>query len=397
MSAAHPTPYDLVGYAAGTLTDPAAAAAIADHVVNCGVCAAEVADYAALSAALHVPAVADPAADAALWAAVTSRLGLDDQPPQADPTVTTSTATPAAADAAAVAPGAYDTPDADGGVVVDLGRRRAGRRGWTAATRVAAVAAVVIGLVVVGVGPGSVLGGRGGLATAQAAEVLQAAAAQLRDVATARLRSTGTTTFTTRPLGVYGPAVIQIELDGQGAIRFGHGSTERVRTRPVRLPEGLPLDASDIAATVTEGITIGNDTWLRQDDGQWRPHPGRPGPISAAVSSADLPERLLAAAEGAVTDAGRVHLDGVDTRQVTYPVSFDAAQVSGDDQRGTVTGTVTVWVGVDDAVVHQVRFVGSEDADGILGLPIPGRYDYELTVALYDFGAPVTLTPPPTD
>lgn len=86
---------------------------------------------------------------------------------------------------------------------------------------------------------------------------------------------------------------------------------------------------------------------------------------------ADLPDRLLAAAEAPLTDGRRVDVDGVATRQVFYPVTFDASAVTGDDQRGTVTGTITVRVGVPEAVVHQLRFVGTEPVDGVLGLRSP--------------------------
>lgn len=193
-----------------------------------------------------------------------------------------------------------------------------------------------------------------GAAERQASTILRLAAEKL-DRATARItfdatmRTSGTPAFTT-------------DVEGTGAI----ASPDRLHLKAqVRQSVG---PASDF-----ELIATREGTWFKLPDGYWTAMPAMgAGLDSLTLEPAEI-RRMLEASGGRVEDLGIERIGGTRVRHLRYSVE-------------SVAATADVWVGEADGLLRRLRSSASA-----------GMIRTEQTLTLHDFGAKVTIEPPPKD
>lgn len=146
-----------------------------------------------------------------------------------------------------------------------------------------------------------------------------------------------------------------------------------------------------------EVVVVGGDAWIRNPDGTWSELPGVHGPFGPAVLDPESVARFLEVAEG-VEDLGTETLDGVEVRHYRFTVPAGAF-----DERSDFSTTAEAWVGVDDDLVRRLRLASEGSSQGpeideetVRG-SVSATWRTETTVRLSDFGAPVDVSPPPAD
>lgn len=145
-----------------------------------------------------------------------------------------------------------------------------------------------------------------------------------------------------------------------------------------------------------ELVVVGRDAYLRQADGTWVRLPGAPGSFGPVLLDADAALAALRHPEGGIEDLGVETLDGERVRHVRFGVDGDRLGRAGVRFRSEV------WVGTDDDLLRKLTLstqgsLGPDEAAtaraGLAGLSLD--WSASTTLRLSDFGADVTVEPPP--
>ena len=248
-------------------------------------------------------------------------------------------------------------------------RRRRWRPPVSLAAGLAAAIALVVTLVAV-LGPGS---------TPPAyAAILHEAAVHTAAEKSARFGLTG---------------AIGLSLRGQNTtvVVTGTGATifpDRGELTEIGTLLGRPLLRQDI-------VSVGNRVWTRTSGGQWLLVPIPPdhtSPIDQALAyPAQALDDLTRVGSG-YRSLGTTTIGGTRVRQIQLTIPGDAFHPFGNLPQRASRWTVVVGVSQAGLILRRITVTG-RGVVALLGLQVPFTYSLQLT--LRDFGARVSIQPPP--
>jgi hypothetical protein len=249
------------------------------------------------------------------------------------------------------------------------GRRRRWRPAVSLAAGVAAAIALVVTLVAV-LGPAS---------TPPAyAAILHEAAAHTGAEKSARFDLTGAI-----GLSVHGHN-LTAALSGTGASEFpNRGELTEVETL-----SGKPL-------LQLETVSVGDRVWTRSSGGQWVLVPMPPDHASPIDQALDYPAQALddlTRVGSGYRSLGMTTVNGTRVRQIQVTIPGDSFNAFGDFPQRVNHWTVVVDVSQADLVLRRLSITG-RGAVNLLGTQ--ELFTYSLQLTLRDFGARVSIQPPP--
>lgn len=176
----------------------------------------------------------------------------------------------------------------------------------------------------------------------------------------------------------------EMSVSAEGAIRFPDRMRLDGEMTVAKAEPSLPVDLSG-----TFGVAVDGDvTYTRGPDSAWVAVPGAMGPLGPLMADPDGLARLIGAARGDVSDLGEEELDGFRVRHFRFSVDAGVFAPAGTDAEGSVD----VWIGVDDSIVHKMVSTSSSDFGDPSGFS--SSMEASMTLELYDFGADVTVEIP---
>lgn len=179
---------------------------------------------------------------------------------------------------------------------------------------------------------------------------------------------------------------VELTISGTGAVRFS--DTMRIDGEiQIQAAAETSLTGTYEFAVAVDGLT----TVVRSPDGSWVEVPAPVGPLTPILADADGVASLLTGAKGTVDDRGRENLDGFRVRHYRFDVD---SEVFGNGT-ARANGSVDVWIGVDDGVVHKL--VASSSAHHQDPSGFESRMDSSMTLELFDFGTDVSVAIPEAD
>jgi len=216
-----------------------------------------------------------------------------------------------------------------------------------------------------------------------------------------------------RITGSSGPLTAGRSLQADGSVDFAsRQATFRVTT------ETGSIDAVIDGAVVYERIpqlapAVGRKTWLKIDFRTAGQLAGVPGVSSVLESQPSDPSQTLSylrGASGPMTTLGHARVRGVATTHYRVPVDLNRAAASlGPDQQAALrqeidelglktTFPMEVWIDGQGRVrrMHLVQDYSQVNPPPNVPRGSPSS-SVEQTMELFDFGAPVTVQPPPAD
>jgi hypothetical protein len=254
------------------------------------------------------------------------------------------------------------------------GAARARSRRWRSpvslAAGVAAAIVLVVALVAV-LGPAS--------APPAYAAILHEAAVHTGAEKTARFDITGSI-----GLSVSGQSVTAV-LSGTGATVF----PDRGELTEVGTILGKPLLRQDI-------VSVGNKVWTRNSSGQWVLVPIPPDHASPIDQALEYPAQALddlARVGSGYRSLGMTTVDGTRVRQIQLTIPGDSFHAFGNVPEHAGRWTVVVDVSQSGLILRRLTITGRGSVS-LLGTPVP--FTYSLRLTLIDFGARVSIQPPPT-
>jgi hypothetical protein len=249
------------------------------------------------------------------------------------------------------------------------GRGRRWRPAVSLVAGVAAVIALVVALVVV-LGPAS--------APPAYAAILREAAARTGAEKSARFDITGAIGFSVGGHNMTAP------YSGTGATEFpNRGELTEVATL-----FGRPLLRQDI-------VSVGNRVWTRTTAGQWVLVPMPPDHQSPIDQALDYPAQALddlTRVGSGYRSLGVTTVSGTRVRQIQVTIPGDSFNAFGDLAERVSRWTVVVDVSQADLLLRRLTITG-RGVVNMLGTQLPFTYSLQLT--LRDFGARVSIQPPP--
>jgi hypothetical protein len=339
-----------------------------DHLAGCQNCSAFAAALVELEARLaRLPQPEPPAgaADRAIarFRAEVVRHGSPTEGPQAPPL--TLVPSPSA-DTAAPSHAPPASPLRAG-----QARRRRWRSPAGIAAGVAAAAIVLVVSLVTVVGPTS--------APPAYAAILHEAAAHTGAEKSALFDLTGSI-----GLSVRGQSVTA-DLTGTGATEFPN----RGELTEIGTILGRPLLRQDI-------VSVGNQVWTRSSSGQWVLVPIPPDHASPIDQALQYPAQALddlARVGSGYRSLGMTTVDGTRVRQIQLTIPGSSFQAFGNLPERASRWTVVVDVSQSSLILQRLTITGRGSVS-MLGSGLSFTYTLELT--LHDFGARVSIQPPPT-
>lgn len=176
---------------------------------------------------------------------------------------------------------------------------------------------------------------------------------------------------------------VSLDIEGEGAVRFPDQMRIDGEIR-ARAGEGVPDGSVEVFGVAVDGTR----TLVRSPDGSWVAVPAPVGPLTPVLADADGVARLLVGATGAVDDLGEEELAGFRVRHYRFGVDPELLGPESVEAQGSVE----VWVGVDDDIVHKIvssSTVHHHDASGF-----DSRMESSMILELFDFGADVEVEIP---
>jgi hypothetical protein len=338
-----------------------------DHLAGCQGCTAFAAALVELEARLARLPLPEPRAGAADRAIARFRAEVAAQgSPGATPI---APPTPAAAPPPAGTAPAGTAPPARPPRAGRARRRRWSPR-WSLAAGLAAAIALVVALVVV-IGPAS---------TPPAyAAILREAAVRTGAEKSARFDLTGAIGLSIRGQNV------PTALTGTGATEF----PDRGELTEVGTISGKTLLRQDI-------VSVGDRVWIRSSGGQWVLVPIPPdhaSPIDQALAyPAQALDDLTRVGSG-YRSLGLTTVGGTRVRRIRVSIPGGSYQAFGDVPEQVKHWTVVVDVSQAGLILRRITITG-RGVVNLLGTQVPFTYSLQLT--LRDFGARVSIQPPPT-
>jgi len=209
------------------------------------------------------------------------------------------------------------------------------------------------------------------------AAILHAAAVQTRAEKTARFDLSGAIGLSVSGQPVTSP------LTGTGATVFpDRGQLTEVATilgRPLRQDSG----------------SVGDRVWMQVNGGPWVPVPTPPdhaSPIDQAIANPAQAVDDLSRVGSGYRSLGSSEISGTRVQQIQLTIPGDAFHAFGDLPQRVGHWTVVVDVNQASKVLRRLTISGRGQVN-VLGSW--ERFTYSLRLTLRDFGAPVSIEPPP--
>ncbi len=361
------------------LADGDAGGEILDHLAGCQNCSAFAAALVELEVRLARLPQPEPPAGAADRAIARFRAEVAaHSPPTTAPDAAPSTPplAPAVPPLTLVPSQPADTaPPSPAPPVSPLRAGQARRRRWRspagiAAGAAAAAAVLVVSLIAV-LGPTS--------APPAYAAILHEAAVHTGAEKSALFDLTGSI-----GLSVRGQSVTA-DLTGTGATEFPN----RGELTEEGTILGRPLLRQDI-------VSVGNQVWTRSSSGQWVLVPIPPDHASPIDQALQYPAQALddlARVGSGYRSLGMTTIDGTRVRQIRLTIPGSSFQAFGNLPEQASRWTVVVDVSQSSLILQRLTITGRGSVS-MLGSRVSFTYTLELT--LHDFGARVSIQPPPT-
>jgi hypothetical protein len=338
-----------------------------DHLAGCQHCSAFAGALVELEARLARLPQPEPPAGAADRAIARFRA-------EFAPASTAPPPVPAAPPLTLLSQPADTAPPSDGPFVSALRSDRARKRRWRSPVSLAAGVAAAIVLVVALV---AVLGPTS--APPAYAAILHEAAVHTGAEKTARFDITGSI-----GLSVSGQNVTAV-LSGTGATVF----PDRGELTEVGTILGKPLLRQDI-------VSVGNQVWTRNSSGHWVLVPIPPDHASPIDQALEYPAQALddlARVGSGYRSLGLTTVDGARVRQIQLTIPGNSFHAFGNVPERASRWTVVVDVSQSGLILRRLTISGRGSVS-LLGAPVPFTYSLQLT--LIDFGARISIQPPPT-
>jgi len=247
-------------------------------------------------------------------------------------------------------------------------RRRRWRRPASLAAAAAAAITLVVALIAV-LGPGS---------TAPAyAAILREAAAHTGAEKSALFNLSGAIGLSLRGQKITAP------LTGTGATEF----PDRGKLTEVTTLFGKRLQ-QDI-------VSVGNRVWDRANSGPWVLVPIPPdhaSPIDQAIAHPAQALTELTRVGSGYRNLGMATISGTRVRQIQLTIPGDSFHAFGNLPQRVSHWTVVVDVSQAGLILRRLSITG-HGVVGMLGIQVPFNYSLQLT--LRDYGASVSIQPPP--
>ncbi len=249
-------------------------------------------------------------------------------------------------------------------------RRRRWRPPARIAVAVAAAAIVVVVSLVAVLGPAS--------APPAYAAILHEAAAHTGAEKSALFDLTGSIGLSLRGQSV------TADLTGTGATEF----PDRGELTEIGTILGRPLLRQDI-------VSVGNEVWTRSSSGQWVLVPIPPDHASPIDQALQYPAQALddlARVGSGYRSLGMTTVDGTRVRQIQLTIPGSSFQAFGNLPERASRWTVVVDVSQSSLILQRLTITGRGSVT-MLGSGVSFTYTLQLT--LHDFGARVSIQPPP--